>query len=280
MKTRDADRVDPAQYSIATILCADAEIAAAHSGNQRRPSHDGPTAHHLAADSRRTLSAWISRHANFHGGTPLTALRHGLPEASSFGPIDLSLSKAQANRIAGTFGVTTRLVLSLSFADAPKAAHRFISKKPMLLCVRFTQRDVSPPPVLRSQLQGWRVTCPHCGEAYQANPNRHGIRALAPCLAVVRRGETRLHNDLDRWLPPLEDARLLLMRRIPWPPPRNGNFGATGSSAPSVPILMNISPKKQRSRSYQSTPFCRYTSVPRFWQARRSSSAQVLRCSQ
>ena len=174
------------------------------------------------------LSSWISRHADFYGVTPLTMLHHGLPEAMSLRAIDLSLTKAQANRIAGMFGVGPKLLRSLSFADAPKVAHRFISKSPIQRCARCTQTDLNPPPILRSELQGWRITCPHCGEPYLDKTTSDGDRALAPYRAAARRGETLLHNHAERgvetWLPPLEIARLLLMRRIPWPPPRDGDL--------------------------------------------------------
>ncbi len=174
------------------------------------------------------LSSWISRHADFYGVTPLTMLRHGLPEATSLGTIDLSLTRAQATRIAGMFGVTRRLVRSLSFAGAPKAAHRFIAKFPVQRCARCTQTDVCPPPIFRSELQGWRITCPHCGEPYRDKTNSDGDRTLTPYRAVARHGETLLNIHAERgvetWLPPLEIARLLLMRRIPWPPPREGDL--------------------------------------------------------
>lgn len=90
------------------------------------------------------------------------------------------------------YGVTPRLLRSLSFADAPKAAHRFISKSPMQRCARCTHTDVSPPPILRSELQGWRITCPHCGEPYQDKTTSDGDRTLAPYRAAVPR-------DGDLW---------------------------------------------------------------------------------
>ena len=94
------------------------------------------------------LSSWISRHADFYGVTSSTMLRHGLPEATSLGAIDLCLTKAQADRIAGMFGVSPKVVRGLSLADAPKAAHRFIAKSPAQRCACCTQTDVGPPPVL------------------------------------------------------------------------------------------------------------------------------------
>lgn len=180
------------------------------------------------------LSSWISRHAAFYGVTPLTMLRHGMPEAMSLRAIDLSLTKTQANQIAEMFGVGPRLVHSLSFAGVPKAAHRFIAKRPMQRCVRCTQADVIPPPVLRSELQGWRITCPHCGEPYRDKTNRDGDRTLAPYRAVAHHGETLLNNHAERgvetWLPPLEIARLLLMRRIPLAAPARRRSLALPSS--------------------------------------------------
>ncbi|WP_227269860.1 TniQ family protein [Roseobacter weihaiensis] len=174
------------------------------------------------------LSSWISRHADFYGVTPLTMLRHGLPEATSLGAIDLSLTKAQADRIAGMFGVSPKFVRSLSFADAPKAARRFIAKSPVQHCAHCIDTDIGSPPILRSELQGWRITCPHCGELFQDKTTSDGDRTLAPYRVAARRGETLLHNHTERgvetWLPPLEIARLLLMRRIPWPPPRDCDF--------------------------------------------------------
>lgn len=148
-------------------------------------------------------------------------LRHGLPEATSIGAIDLSLTRSQADRIAGMFGVTPKLVRGLSFAGSPKVAHRFIAKSPMQRCARCAHSVAGPLPILRSELQGWRITCSHCGEPYQVKTTTDSDRALAPYRAAARRGETLLHNHAERgaetWLPPLEIARLLLMRRIPWP---------------------------------------------------------------
>ena len=118
----------------------------------------GPLPVTLSPLPGEVLSSWINRHADFYGVTPLTMLRHGLPEATSHGAIDLSLTKAQTDRIAGMFGVGPKLVRSLSFADAPKAAHRFISKGPMQRCARCTHSGADLLPVLRSELQGWRIT--------------------------------------------------------------------------------------------------------------------------
>lgn len=191
------------------------------------------------------LSSWISRHADFYGVTPLTMLRHGLPKAISLATIDLSLTNAQATRIAGMFGVSPKEVRDMSFAGVPKIAHRFISKSPMQRCARCTQSVAGPLPILRSELQGWRITCPHCEEPYQDKTTSDGERTLEPYRAAARHGETLLNNHAERrmetWLPPLEIARLLLMRRIPWPPPRDGDlwrYRLLGAIVPDLDVIL------------------------------------------
>lgn len=169
------------------------------------------------------LSSWISRHADFYGVTPLTMLRHGLPEATSLRAIDLALSKAQASRMADMFSVSPRLVRMMSYAEAPKVAHRFIAKTPVHHCSRCSLTKTVFSPVLRSELQGWRITCPLCGEPYQDKANRDCTPVFTSYSAAAHRGETLLNDHAERgaetWFPPLEIARLLLMRRVPFPPP-------------------------------------------------------------
>ena len=46
------------------------------------------------------LSSWISRHAEFYGVTPLTMLRHCLPEAASLRAIDLTLPYCNLSKCA------------------------------------------------------------------------------------------------------------------------------------------------------------------------------------
>lgn len=174
------------------------------------------------------LSSWISRHADFYGVTPLTMLSHCLREAASLRGVDLALSKAQADRIAEMFAVSPKVIRSLSFAQAPSAAHRFIAKTPVQQCACCSQTDIGSPPILRSDLQGWRITSPFCGEAYRDKTSRDCTPAFKSYATAARCGETLMNDHAERgaetWFPPLEIARLLLMRRIPWPPPRDGDL--------------------------------------------------------
>ena len=99
---------------------------------------------------------------------------------------------------------------------------------PLQRCVHCSATDVGPSPILRSDLQGWRITCPFCGQPYQDKTTSDDDQTLAPYRAAARRGETMLNNHAERgaetWLSPLEIARLLLMRRVPWPTPRGGDL--------------------------------------------------------
>ncbi len=191
------------------------------------------------------LSSWISRHAEFYGVTPLTMLRYCLPEAASLRAVDLTLGKAQANRIAKMFSVGSKAVRSMSFAQVPKVAHRFIAKTPVQVCAHCSPTETGSSPILRSDLQGWRITCPHCGDFYQDKATRDCNPAFAPYRAAARRGERLLNDHAERaaetWFPPLEIARLLLMRRIPWPPPRNGDlwrYRILGAIVPDLDAIL------------------------------------------
>ncbi|MFG5379876.1 hypothetical protein ACEWPN_01635 [Yoonia sp. R2-816] len=86
----------------------------------------------------------------------------------------------------------------------------------------------STQPSAREVEKGWRITCLLCGELYSDKTPRDCAPVLAPYRAAARRGETLLNNHAERgaqtWHPPLEIARHLLMRRIPWPPPRDGDL--------------------------------------------------------
>ncbi|WP_245766428.1 TniB family NTP-binding protein [Sulfitobacter brevis] len=194
----------------------------------RRPSHDGAPARHLATPTFRSTiildqsPRGLLRGNAFDHAAPWTAGGHiawgnrPIPDQS---PGEPDCRDVRRN---------PKLVRSLSFADAPKAAHQFIAKSPMQRCARCNRSGAGPLPVLRSELQGWRITCPLCGELHSDKTPRDGAPVLAPYRVAARHVETLLDNHAERgaetWLPPLEIARHLLMRRIPWPRPRDGDL--------------------------------------------------------
>lgn len=174
------------------------------------------------------LSSWISRHAVFYGVTPLTMLRHCLPEAASLRAIDLTLSIDQANKIAQMFSIRSKAARGMSFAESPKAAHRFIAKTPMQHCVHCSSTEPDFSPVLRNELEGWRITCPFCRRPYHDKATCDERLAFTTYRAAALRGEKLLNDHAERgvetWLSPLEIAQLLLMRRVPRPIPHEDDF--------------------------------------------------------
>jgi hypothetical protein len=79
-------------------------------------------------------------------------------------------------------------------------------------------------PLLRNQLLGWRITCPRCGDLLRDGDGREVPSPFRQYHSVAIRGEKLLDDEIERcvrtWTSPTEIARLLLMRRIIFPLPR------------------------------------------------------------
>ncbi|WP_029064442.1 TniQ family protein [Labrenzia sp. DG1229] len=174
------------------------------------------------------LSSWITRHAAFYGVPALTMLRHCLPEAVSLRIADRTLSRDQATRLAELFSTDAKTVRRMTFSNAQSSAHRFIAKEPIQRCHSCEHGTSASGPVLRSQLQGWRITCTHCGRPFHDFARYDDDRPFHQYHAAALRGEKLLDDDAERdiqtWTSPLELARLLLMRRVPWPFPQNAEL--------------------------------------------------------
>ncbi len=174
------------------------------------------------------FSSWIARHAAFYGVPALTMLRHCLPEAVSLHIADRTLSRDQAIRLAEMFSMDAEVVRQMTFANLQKTALRFIAKEPLQRCSSCNSGTSYPGPTLRSQLQGWRITCPHCGRPFQDIAQGDDGHPFDQYHATALRGEKLLDDDAERgiqtWTSPLELARLLLMRRVPWPFPQNAKL--------------------------------------------------------
>ncbi|MEW7009937.1 TniQ family protein [Lentilitoribacter sp. EG35] len=198
------------------------------------------------------LSSWISRHADYYGVTPLNMLRHCLPEITTLRALDLTLSNDSTSRIAEMFSISSKAVRDMSFAMSPKVAHRFIAKQPVHYCLNCHSK-VTESAFLRSELQGWRITCPICGRFYPEQLPNDYSSTFAPYHDAALRGEKLLNDHaehgLETWLPPLEIARLMLMRRIPKPFPSGGDlwqYRLLGAIIPNLDIFIT----KQKSFPY------------------------------
>ena len=201
------------------------------------------------------FSSWIARHAAFYGVPALTMLRHGLPDAVSLHITDRTLSQDQAGRMAEMFSMDTKTLRRMTFANVRRTAHRFIAKEPLQRCSSCDAGTSDPEPILRSQLQGWRITCPHCGRPFQDIAQGDRGHPFDQYHVAALHGEKLLDDDAERgiqtWTSPLELARLLLMRRVPWPFPRNAELWRYRVLGVVIPDLDDVIAKE---RSFPPSP--------------------------
>lgn len=170
------------------------------------------------------LSSWISRHATFYAVPPLVMLRHCLPEVRSLRAADLHVSEDQEVRLASMFAIEPAVLRRMTFIDVPTSSHRLLAARPMQYCTRCSPGGSEPALILRSQLLGWRITCPLCGDLLRAENGRGLPSPFDRYRIAALRGERLLDDEAERgirtWTSPIEIARLLLMRRVIWPLPR------------------------------------------------------------
>jgi hypothetical protein len=137
--------------------------------------------------------------------------------------VDLCLTIDQSRRIANMFRADSKTMRRMNFEGATKPMHRFIAKGPIQSCARCTPSTHGPVPIRRSQLQGWRITCPICGDALRDGTSPEYCKALVSYRDAALQGEKLLHDEAERgvqtWGSPLAFARALLIRRISWPLP-------------------------------------------------------------
>lgn len=201
------------------------------------------------------FSSWIARHATFYGVPALTMLRHGLPDAVSLHITDRTLSRDQAGRMAEMFSTDTKTLHRMTFASFRSSAHRFISKEPIQRCSSCNSGHCDPEPILQSQLQGWRITCLHCGRPYQELAKYAQSSLFDRYHSTALRGEKLLDDDAERdiqtWTSPLELARLLLMRRVPWKFPPDIQLWRYRVLGVVIPDLDDV---LARERSFRPSP--------------------------
>ncbi|WP_292085759.1 TniQ family protein [Mesorhizobium sp.] len=187
------------------------------------------------------LSSWIGRHAAFYSVPPLVMLRHCLPEASALRAADLHLSSDQEIRLAKMFATEPAAVRRMTFANVAQPSRRFIATRPTQVCTSCSPGHTEPEPILRSQLLGWRITCPLCGDHLRDTGGRGLASPFRQYRTAALRGEKLLDDEVERgigtWTSPAEIARLLLMRRIPRPIPRESDlwrFRVLGAIIPDL----------------------------------------------
>ena len=129
----------------------------------------------------------------------------------------------------------------MTFVNVAQASRRLIAAEPVHSCPECISGAGDPKPIMRSQLLGWRITCPLCGgplhdsdEHAAPSPFRHYWRGAL-------RGEQLVDNEAEHglrtWASPADIARLLLMRRLPkkmTPHARPERFRVLGAILPEL----------------------------------------------
>ena len=174
------------------------------------------------------LSSWSNRHADLYAVPPLVMLRHCLPEAHSLRAADLHLSADQEIRLAKVFATEPAVVRRMTFTNVARSSRRLIAVRRQQSCPNCSAHRTEPEPILRSQLVGWRLTCPVCGGLFRDTDGRALPSPFRQYRDAACRGEQLLDDEAERgiatWTSPAEIARLLLMRRIPRPIPRESDL--------------------------------------------------------
>src|SRR5215471_6086074 len=147
---------------------------------------------------------------------------------------------------------------TMTFATINKTSRRLIGAKPLQSCLHCSPALSDCRPILRSQLLGWRVTCPSCGELL-SDPD--GLEVASPFLKyrqAALHGEQLLDAEAERgkstWASKVDIARLLLMRRVPKPLPDEEEFWCFRVLGAIIPELDDLVAAKPASLPTSGTP--------------------------
>lgn len=199
----------------------------------------------LPHHSEELLSSWISRHAAFYAVPPLVMLRHCLPEALSLRAANLQLTKELDARLARIFAAEQDDIRRMTFANIGHSSHRLIAARPVQVCMSCSPGGTVPAPILRSQLLGWRITCPLCSNQLRDAGGHEIPSPFRQYRVAALRGEKLLDDEAERgirtWASPAGIVRLLLMRRAVLPFPGGGEmwrFRVLGKIIPELDELL------------------------------------------
>jgi transcription elongation factor Elf1 len=112
------------------------------------------------------LSSWLARHAAFYEVGNRRLLSHLGLEASCLEALDYGSSLAQQIVLADCFRCEPARIAAMSHAGACNDVRRLIRRAPPAQrCQTCTGPELTSnrDPVLKSWVQGWRITCRACG---------------------------------------------------------------------------------------------------------------------
>jgi hypothetical protein len=193
-------------------------------------TNDLPRALPLIAPPRadELLSSWLARIAQDYYIPPRSLLTHMGLSSPSVERLDLTLTFAQAIAISGFVRQPPGAIIGMTHAKLPadcqtlvRVRHPQQSCRP---CASQLKHDGAAGAVLKSWMQGWRVTCRACGAVLAdvwSDENRAGLSDLGRFEDEARAGEEIVEAYAGRrqsfQVSPATMLRLLLLRRRPSP---------------------------------------------------------------
>jgi len=193
------------------------------------------------------------------------------------------ITQNQAEALANIFRTTAATVFGMTFATAPATTRWLISSRIMQACQTCSTQQAQDAPVLRSQLQGWRITCPTCGGLLHDPDGLQSQLSLSLLWHAASRGEQLLHREaFDRsrhWISPAVVARLPLVPRfVRWGPDK-GDYRRACMLGLVTPEFDRLAMAEPNNIANSAVPSCRSicarSSLPAwrsFWRAGRKCS--------
>jgi hypothetical protein len=174
------------------------------------------------------LSSWLMRIAQDYYIPPRSLLTHMGLSSPSVERLDLTLTFAQAIAISGFVRQPPDAIIRMTHAKLPTDCQSLVRVKypqqSCRSCASQLKRDGAAGAVLKSWMQGWRVTCRACSGAIAdvwSDVNRAGFGAYDQFEDEARAGEKIVEGYVGKRqsfpVSPATVLRLLLLRRRPTP---------------------------------------------------------------
>lgn len=193
-------------------------------------TQDRPRALPLVTPPRgdELLSSWFARIAQDYYVTPRGLLTHMGLSSPSAERLDLTLTFTQAMTMSGFVRLPPDAIVGMTHARLPSDCQSLVRvRHPQQSCRRCGsqfKRDGAAGAVLKSWVQGWRITCRVCGGAISdvwSDIDRAGTATLGRLEEEAAAGEAivEAYASGSRSYPvsPATMMRLLLLRRRPTP---------------------------------------------------------------
>jgi hypothetical protein len=174
------------------------------------------------------LSSWLTRIAQDYYIPSRGLLTHMGLSSPSVERLDLTLTFAQAIAISGFVRQTPNAIIGMTHAKLPIDCQSLVRVKypqqSCRSCASRLKRDGAMGAVLKSWMQGWRVTCRACSGAIAdvwSDESRAKFEAFDQFEDEARAGEEIVESYAEKRqsfpVSPATMLRLLLLRRRPMP---------------------------------------------------------------